>query len=259
MKLPIYQIDAFTTKAFGGNPAAVCPLTAWIPDALMQSIAAENNLAETAFFVPQGDGYDIRWFTPLAEVKLCGHATLASAYVVFERLAHGGEKITFHSKSGPLFVTKSDGRIALDFPANPPRPCAPPPGLVESLGKAPTEVRRADVYFAVYGTEAEVRSLSPDMAGIEKLDEHAVIATAPGTDVDFVSRFFAPQVGIPEDPATGSAHCKLVPYWAERLGKTVLRARQVSARVGELWCELRGDRVIMSGHAAPYLEGTIDV
>jgi predicted PhzF superfamily epimerase YddE/YHI9 len=259
MKLPIYQVDAFTSKAFGGNPAAVCPLTAWLDDALMQSIAAENNLAETAFFVPNGDGYHIRWFTPEVEIDLCGHATVASAYVIFERLTPGLDRVTFASKSGPLHVFKDRGRIALDFPSNPPIPCDPPPGLAEALGKAPGGTLRADAYFCVYETEADVRALAPDMAGLNRLDRNAVIVTAPGTDVDFVSRFFAPKLGVPEDPVTGSAHCKLVPYWAQRLGKNTLRARQVSARGGELWCEARGERAIIAGSAAPYLEGTIEI
>jgi PhzF family phenazine biosynthesis protein len=259
MKLPIYQVDAFTSKAFGGNPAAVCPLEGWIDDRLMQSIAAENNLAETAFFVPEGDGYRIRWFTPAAEVALCGHATLASAYVIFRRLHQGRDTITFQSKSGPLRVAKNGDRIALDFPANPPVRCEPPPELVRSLGVAPLETLVADTYLCVFGSEAEVRALKPDMRGLASLDRHAVIVTAPGSDVDFVSRFFAPQVGIDEDPVTGSSHCTLVPYWSARLGKTTLRARQVSPRGGELLCELLGDRVIMEGDAAPYLEGTIEV
>ena len=259
MRLAIYQVDAFTSQTFGGNPAAVCPLEAWIDDALMQSIAMENNLAETAFFVREGDGYRIRWFTPAAEVKLCGHATLASAHVIFDRLAPATASITFDSLSGPLRVFKDGDRIALDFPANPPKPCPPPPGLIPALGATPLEVLVADVYCCVFASERDVRAVRPDMRGIAALDQHAVLVTAPGDDVDFVSRFFAPQVGIDEDPVTGSAHCKLVPYWAQRLGKDRLRARQVSPRGGELWCELRGDRVIMAGYAAPYLEGTIEV
>lgn len=259
MRLPIYQVDAFTSKAFGGNPAAVCPLEGWIGDDLMQSIAAENNLAETAFFVPEGDGFRIRWFTPTTEMDLCGHATLASAYVIFEKIAPDGEHLTFASRSGPLQVFKQDGRIALDFPAMHPEPCPPPAGLVEALGAMPLEIRRAKLYLCVFPDEHAIRAIAPDMAGIARLDEHAVVVTAPGTDVDFVSRFFAPKVGIPEDPVTGGAHCRLIPYWASRLGKTALRARQLSQRGGALWCELRGDRVIIAGHAAPYLEGTIEV
>jgi PhzF family phenazine biosynthesis protein len=259
MKLPLYQIDAFSSKAFGGNPAAVCPLEAWIDDALMQSIAAENNVAETAFFVPNDAGFDIRWFTPATEVDLCGHATVASAYVVFEHVRPGSDRVTFDSKSGALPVARRDGKIALDFPADPPREARAPDALAAALGKAPAQTLAADSYVCVYASEGDVLALRPDMASLARLDLHGVIVTAPGDSVDFVSRFFAPKLGVPEDPVTGSAHCKLIPYWAKRLGKTTLRARQISARGGELWCELTGDRVIIAGHAAPYLEGSIEV
>jgi predicted PhzF superfamily epimerase YddE/YHI9 len=259
MKIPLYQIDAFTNKAFGGNPAAVCPLSDWIDEPLMQSIAAENNLAETAFIVPAGDGFQIRWFTPTAEVDLCGHATLAAAYVVFDRVRPTSEKVTFESKSGSLRVSRRNGMLALDFPARPPSACASDPALVAGLGRRPEETLRAQAYLAVYATEADVRSLKPDMETLKSLDAYGIIVTAKGSDVDFVSRFFAPKVGVPEDPVTGSAHCTLVPYWAKRLGKNVLRARQVSQRGGELLCELAGDRVFIAGNAVPYLAGTIDV
>lgn len=259
MKIPIYQVDAFTATTFGGNPAAVCPLPEWIDEKLMQSIAAENNLAETAFFVPKNGGYEIRWFTPSTEVDLCGHATLASAFVIFEKVKPGLDRVDFASKSGPLHVSRRDGRIALDFPARPAKPCDAPNGLVRALGAMPAELLLAQSYLAVFPSEKDVRNLSPDFAGIAALDAFGVIVTAPGSDVDFVSRFFAPKQGIPEDPVTGGAHCTLVPYWSERLGKTKLRARQVSKRVGELWLEHAGDRVLIAGDAAPYLEGTIVV
>jgi PhzF family phenazine biosynthesis protein len=260
MKIPIYQVDAFSAKTFGGNPAAVCLLQAWIDDDAMQTIAAENNVAVTAYIVPAGeDGYDVRWFTPAVELTLCGHGTLASAYVVFNRLKPGAQAVTFGSGSGPLHVSLRDGRIELDFPERPTTPCAPPAGIVEALGAAPTQTLRGSALVAVFDMESEVRSLAPDMAALARIDPHGVIVTAPGSDVDFVSRFFAPNLGVPEDPATGSAHCTLTPYWSARLGKRSLRARQVSARVGELWCEMAGDRVHMAGYAAPFLEGTIEI
>ena len=259
MKLPMYQVDAFTSTTFGGNPAAVCPLPAWLDDAKMQSIAAENNVAETAFIVPSGDDYDIRWFTPANEVALCGHATLASAYIVFKHLHPGRDRVSFASKSGPLRVSGSDGRLTLDFPALPAKPVTPPAEIEKALGKMPDAVLEASALVAVYPSERDVRALRPDSPRVAALHHHGVIVTAPGDEVDFVSRFFAPNNGLPEDPVTGSAHSTLTPYWAERLGKTKLRARQVSARGGELWCELKGDRVSISGHVAPYLEGTIDV
>ncbi|MDQ2817910.1 MAG: PhzF family phenazine biosynthesis protein [Candidatus Eremiobacteraeota bacterium] len=258
MNIPIYQVDAFTDKAFGGNPAAVCPLEAWIDEGLMQAIAAENNLAETAFFVPSNGGFKIRWFTPTAEVDLCGHATLASASVIFEKLAHSGDKVSFESRSGPLRVTRrSDGLLALEFPSLPGAPCSPPQGFVEALGAVPVEILKAVKYMAVFASEDEVRAIAPNMDKVARFDAEGVIVTSAGTDVDFVSRFFAPKLGIPEDPVTGSAHCTLIPYWAQRLGKTVLRARQVSRRGGELWCELLADGVIIAGRAADYMEGTI--
>ena len=262
MLLPIYQIDAFTDRIFAGNPAAVCPLTAWLPAETMQAIAAENNLAETAFFVPQsGADYEIRWFTPAAEIDLCGHATLASAHVLFRHLNFQGAEITFHSKSGPLRVHReADGRFTLDFPARPPRQLAVhPTGLRDALHATPLDVLAARDLVTLFSSEAEVLALQPDFARIAALEYVGVIATAPGTNgIDFVSRFFAPRVGVPEDPVTGSAHATLIPYWAARLGKNELRARQVSARGGDLWCELRGDRALMSGYAVTYLKGEIE-
>jgi len=259
VKIPIYQVDAFTRATFGGNPASVCPLPAWIDEATMQAIAAENNIAETAFIVPRGDGFDIRWFTPAHEVDLCGHATLASAYVVFERLRPGTGRVAFGSKSGELRVSADDGLLTLDFPALPPQPRTPPAGLDKALGKMPEATLEASALLCVYASERDVRSLEPDSAAVAAIHHHGVIVTAPGDDVDFVSRFFAPNFGLPEDPVTGSAHCTLTPYWSERLGKTKLRARQVSKRSGDLWCEIAGDRVLISGHVAPYLEGAIEV
>jgi PhzF family phenazine biosynthesis protein len=258
MRLPLYQVDAFASDVFRGNPAAVVPLDQWIDAPLMQAIAAENNLAETAFVVHEPHGWRIRWFTPAAEIDLCGHATLASAYVLFELLEAATEHVTFHSKSGPLTVTHGeDGLLRLDFPARPGAPCEPPPALVEALGARPRETLASRDLMAVFDTEEQIRGLAPDMRRLLDLDAMAVIVTAPGRDVDFVSRFFAPKVGISEDPVTGSAHCTLVPYWAARLGRAKLRARQVSARTGELWCEMKGDRVWIAGRAALYLEGSI--
>jgi PhzF family phenazine biosynthesis protein len=259
MRLPIYQVDAFTNQRFSGNPAAVCPLTEWLPDATLQSIAVENNLAETAFFVPHGDGYHLRWFTPAVEVDLCGHATLASAFVLWEKLGYAADRIDFESRSGRLSVVRRDGWMTLDFPSRPPQPCEVHAGLKDALGGSPQQILAARDYLVVYASEAEVLSLKPDMAALMDIDRFAVIVTAPGKDCDFVSRFFAPAKGVPEDPVTGSAHCTLTPYWSRRLGKTQLRARQVSPRGGELRLEDRGERVAISGQAVLYLEGTIEV
>ncbi len=259
MKLPLWQVDAFASKVFVGNPAAVVPLTEWLPDATLLGIAAENNLAETAYLVPHGDDYDIRWFTPGVEVPLCGHATLASGWVVLNRLEPGREAVTFHSKSGPLTVRRDGARLVMDLPSIPHGPAAPNPGLVAALGAKPVALYEGFQWLAVYDSAGQVCALAPDLGALGKLPLHGVIVTARGEGCDFVSRFFAPSAGVPEDPVTGSAHCRLVPYWAGKLGKTRLHARQVSARGGELWCELKGDRVHMAGHAAPYLEGTIEV
>lgn len=265
MRLPIYQIDAFASAIFRGNPAAVCPLERWLPEATMQAIAAENNLAETAFFVPRpaaagaAPEYDLRWFTPETEVDLCGHATLASAFVVFERLERGCQVVTFHSQSGPLTVRRAGERLAMDFPSRPPVRCEAPAGLAEALGGTPREVWQARDLMAVFEDEAAVRDLKPSFERIRALGGFGVVVTAPGREVDFVSRFFAPTMGVPEDPATGSSHCTLTPYWAKRLGKPRLEARQLSARVGELFCEDRGERVTIAGRAFQYLEGTIEV
>jgi len=257
--IPLYQVDAFTRRQFAGNPAAVCPLPAFLPDATLQAIAAENNLAETAFLVREGEGYRIRWFTPLVEVDLCGHATLASAWVIFEKLGHVGDRIDFASRSGPLTVRRlDDRRLELDFPTRPAKPCAAPAALLDGLGVTPREVHCAVEYLVVLDDEAAVRAVRPDARTLGRLDR-GVIVTARGTDVDFVSRFFTPAHGIDEDPVTGSAHCTLTPFWAERLGKTRMQARQVSARGGELEVALVGDRVTIAGHAVLYLEGQITV
>jgi predicted PhzF superfamily epimerase YddE/YHI9 len=262
VRLPLYQVDAFTDRLFGGNPAAICPLQAWLPDATMQAIAAENNLAETAFFVRDGDDYALRWFTPAVEVDLCGHATLASGHVVLHLLEPQRDSVDFRTvKAGTLRVARRPAdRLEMDFPARPAAAVEPPPGLLAALGGAPTEVLRARDHLVVYGSAAEVAALKPDFAALGKVDSWAVIATAPGEDgVDFVSRFFAPRQGIPEDPVTGSAHCTLTPYWAERLGKTELEARQISPRGGALQCSLVGDRVTIAGRTVLYLEGSISI
>lgn len=258
MKLPYYVVNAFTRRRFGGNPAGVCPLDRWLEDATMQSLAAENRLSETAFFVPRGADYDLRWFTPAREVDLCGHATLASAWVLFHRRGRGTDAVTFHTRSGALAVRRDGERLGLDLPARPGAPAAVRDALAEALGARPLEAYAARDVMCVFADERDVAALAPDFAKLEALNLFGVIATAPGTDADFVSRFFAPSAGVPEDPVTGSAHCTLVPYWAKRLGKARLFARQISARGGELWCEERGERVIVAGDATPYLEGTIE-
>jgi predicted PhzF superfamily epimerase YddE/YHI9 len=259
MRLPIYQVDAFASEVFRGNPAAVCPLDRWLATERMQAIAAENNLSETAFFVPGRDGYDLRWFTPTLEVDLCGHATLASAYVVFDRLLPDARTVRFSTRSGMLEVSRDADLLVLDFPTLPAAPCVAPKALIDGLGVRPREVLRAKNYLAVFDSEHEVRALKPDMGLIAGLEPYALIVTAPGADADFVSRFFAPGHGVPEDPVTGSAHCTLVPYWAKRVGKSDLYARQVSARGGELFCADKGSRVAIGGRAVLYLEGAIYV
>jgi PhzF family phenazine biosynthesis protein len=262
MRLPLYQIDAFAAAPFAGNPAAVCPLETWLDDARMQAVAAENNLAETAFFVREGDVYRLRWFTPTVEVELCGHATLASARVVFDRIEPDTAAVRFATRSGVLTVTRDGDRLVLDFPALPATPQPAPVDLLAGLRSTPSEVWKASNWMAVFDRAEDIRALAPDMAALARLAPAAVIATAPaGADdgCDFVSRFFAPAHGVPEDPATGSAHCTLTPYWARRLGRTRLHARQISHRGGELFCEDRGGRVSIAGRTVLYLEGTIIV
>lgn len=256
----LFQIDAFASRVFTGNPAAVVPLAQWLDDAVLRAVAAENNLSETAFVVGAAGRYQIRWFTPLSEVDLCGHATLASGWVVMNRLEPGLAQVTFESKSGPLRVVAEGDRLALDFPARPPEPAeASLESVAAALGARPRLLLSSRDYLAVFDDEAQVVALKPDLTLTAALDRMAVIVTAPGSDCDFVSRFFAPAVGIPEDPVTGSAHSTLVPYWSQRLGRKTLFARQVSARGGELWCEDRGFRVSIAGRAVLYLEGTIAI
>jgi PhzF family phenazine biosynthesis protein len=262
LKIPMYQVDAFAGQVFSGNPAAVCPLESWIPDEKMQAIAAENNLAETAFFVKNGAGYKLRWFTPAVEIDLCGHATLATASVILNDLTPGERSVSFETKSGTLTVTRDGDLYSLDFPSRPPaRGIEVCPELIPAMGGKPEAVLAARDYFVVYGSDEELRALKPDMRALMNIDRFAVIATAPSSSetpaFDFVSRFFAPAKGVPEDPVTGSAHCSLIPYWSERLGKKKLHAFQASRRGGELWCEDRGERVTMSGKAVRFFEGTI--
>jgi PhzF family phenazine biosynthesis protein len=279
MRIPLYQVDAFTSRLFRGNPAAICPLDQWLPDETLQAIAAENNLAETAFYVPtdvqnggpNGHRYHLRWFTPGVEVDLCGHATLAAAHVILDIRgaghgtnrtnggSNGNSRVTFDSKGGELTVERDGELYTLDFPARPPAACDVDPRLVEALGAQPALILGARDYLCVFETEDQVRALTPNMDKLAAIDRFAFIVTAPGSNCDFVSRFFAPAKGVPEDPVTGSAHCTLIPYWSKRLGKTKLHARQISKRGGELWSEDLGDRVKIAGNAVKYLEGEIEV
>ena len=269
MRIPIYQVDAFACepfrgRLFSGNPAAICPLERWLEDETLQAIAAENNLSETAYYVRQYGGsdsrYRLRWFTPTVEVDLCGHATLATAYVIQELRRETAEpKVTFDSRSGELAVARESDLYVLDFPSCYPSECAEDPVLFEALGARPVAFLRTGDCFCVFETEDQVRALAPDMSKLAAVDCRGTIATAPGKDCDFVSRFFAPRAGIPEDPVTGSAHTNLIPYWSRRLGKKRLFARQISRRGGELWCEDRGTRVGIGGRAVEYLQGQITV
>jgi predicted PhzF superfamily epimerase YddE/YHI9 len=259
MEIQLFQVDAFTPHVFRGNPAAVCPLEHWLPDPVLQAIASENNLSETAFFVPEDNGFRLRWFTPTTEVDLCGHATLASAFVVFKYLLPEAGEVRFETRSGRLAVRQAGARLVMDFPARPPVACMVPDRLLQGLGGTPRLVLRSRDYFVVYESEREIRDLQPVMEDLRDLDALGIIVTAPGEEVDFVSRFFAPGAGIPEDPVTGSAHCTLIPYWASRLGRCELSARQISQRGGELGCRLVGDRVEIAGEAVLYLHGTISL
>ena len=259
MDLSIYQIDAFSSCVFEGNPAAVCPLDEWLPDETMQSIAEENNLSETAFFVPKDDGFHIRWFTPASEVDLCGHATLGSAYVLFNILGYKNEAIQFDSKSGILVVTKQDDWLTLDFPKQPPVYCETPKEIVEAFNKKPIECMVSEDIIAVFENEIDIESANPNFEQLKKLDSRGVIITAKSMRYDFVARFFAPKYGIPEDPVTGSAYTQLAPYWASKLGKQKFKAKQLSSRGGELYCEILGDRVLISGKATKYMEGKITI
>jgi len=258
MVLPIFQVDAFTDHLFGGNPAAIIPLENWLPDQTMQSIAAENNLAETAFFVKEPAGYHIRWFTPLAEVSLCGHATLASAHVLFDHMNYQENQIEFQSKSGILRVRREGEHLTLDFPAGTMVQIDIPEELTEAIGLKPVLAFKGKTdYMLVYSTRNEIEQMAPDMYRLNQIEARGTIVTAPGEEVDFVSRFFAPRLGVPEDPVTGSAHTSLTPYWAKRLDKKELRAMQLSKRKGHLILKLAGDRVEISGKAVTYLEGRI--
>lgn len=259
MKLRQFQVDAFASRVFEGNPAAVVPLEQWLDDTLLQAVAEENNLSETAFFIPTERGYHLRWFTPVAEVDLCGHATLATAHVLYEHLGFSGSEVVFETRSGDLKVRRTGGLLEMNFPAQPSHVCEVPAALLQGLGHPAVEVLAAVDYIVVFEHEHVVRGLRPDLMTLQKLDLRAVAVTTPGESVDFVSRFFAPKVGVPEDPVTGSAHCKLIPYWAARLGKTKLRARQVSKRGGDLHCELQGERVVIAGTAVTFLQAEIEL
>ncbi len=260
MKIPLYQVDAFAERAFEGNPAAVCPLEEWLDDVLLQQIAAENNLSETAFFVAQGDDFQLRWFTPVEEVDLCGHATLASAHVLFKHLNYRSDSINFHTKSGKLTVEKSQSGYQMDFPATMPREITSeiPADLIAALGtEQPVAVMAAFDYILVLESEQAVRDFSPDLMRWQNIDLRGVVITAPGNDVDFVSRCFFPKLDVSEDPVTGSAQCELAPYWSKRLDKNSLIGQQISARSGLIHCQLKADRVLLSGTAADYMTGEI--
>jgi PhzF family phenazine biosynthesis protein len=262
MRAPIYQVDAFTSTRFAGNPAAVILLDAFLPDGTLQAIAAENNLAETAYLVPASRDYRLRWFTPGTEVPLCGHATLASAAVVMERLEPERTQVVFHSASGPLTVKRNSAGYVMDFPSRPSEPIATPTGLAEVLGVTPLEVTENDFnYLALLPDEATLRRVAPDMPALIRVGKPGLIITAPSSDTgyDFVSRYFAPVKGIPEDPVTGSAHCMLAPFWAARLGKTDFTAFQASPRGGKVLCRLRGDRTELEGECVFYLEGQVEI
>ncbi|MGA2157978.1 MAG: PhzF family phenazine biosynthesis protein [Dehalococcoidia bacterium] len=259
MEIPLYQIDAFTGRMFGGNPAAVCPLDAWLDDGLMQKIAEENNLSETAFFVKSGAGYEIRWFTPKIEIDLAGHPTLAAAYVIFNYFDRGAKEIIFSSKSGKLTVARDTDLIRMNFPAMAAVSMNENEIINQGLKRRPLELYKTRDYLAIYASEEEILSIKPDFELLKKLDCLGIIISAQGDEADFVSRFFAPSVGINEDPVTGSAHSTLVPYWAKRLKKDTLHAYQLSQRRGELFCRYLGDRVEISGRAVPYLKGTISI
>ena len=259
MKINVYQVDAFANKAFEGNPAAICPLQQWLPEQTMQALAAENNLSETAFFVPEGDGFALRWFTPAVEVDMCGHATLAAAHVLFEELDYKGEEISFSTKSGTLSVKRDGDFLKMDFPAQPPLPFELPTQLVEAFSATPEDCLKFADIVAVFSSEELVRTAAPDMVLLEQLDCRGIIITAESAEYDFVARWFGPRTGIAEDPVTGSAFTQLVPYWANRLGMTEFRAKQVSERGGEVTCELAGDRVLISGKAVLFMRGVIEI
>lgn len=260
MNLQIFQVDAFTKNPLGGNPAAVCPLEEWLADETMLKIAAENNLSETAFFVKKDDYYEIRWFTPTVEINLCGHATLAASFVIFNCLNWEDKQVKFYSaRSGDLSVEKQDERFVLDFPKYGLTEIEMMPELAAAVGKTPQRMweTQGNMAMLLFETEADVKALQPDMSALSRIDFDEFIVTAKGENSDFVSRLFAPRIGIPEDPVTGATHCSLIPYWAEKLGKEKLYARQLSKRGGELFCRLNGERVKIGGDAALYLKGEI--
>jgi PhzF family phenazine biosynthesis protein len=264
MRIPLFHVDAFTDKPFAGNPAAVCLLQGWLDDALLRKVAAENNLSETAFLVPAGSHYDIRWFNPRGEVKLCGHATLASAYILLNVLQSGGQTVRFETRfSEPLLVYQDGDLLSMDFPALPPKMCKDlPKSLLLCLASdtPPSHVLETNqTYIAVYEDETLIQNLRPNFTLMETLHPYVVSVTAPGQQVDFVSRYFKPSYGMPEDPVTGSAHCALTPYWADRLGRSTMHARQLSERGGELWCEMSGTRVILKGRAVLTMKGSLEV
>lgn len=259
MKLDIYQIDAFANHVFEGNPAAICPLHEWLPDDLMQSIAEENNLSETAFFVPVDNGFHVRWFTPLHEVDLCGHATLASAYVIFNVLGYEEKEINFESKGGRLTVKKNNDWLEMDFPSQPPEKCSTPDLLLNAFDITPVECLKSADYILVFEDESNVLNAVPDLSLLEQLDLRGVIITSKSDKYDFINRFFAPKYGINEDPVTGSAFTQLIPYWSDKLGKQTLTAKQVSERGGEVACVYSGERVNIFGKAVKYMQGVIEV
>ena len=259
MTLKLYQIDAFATKVFEGNPACVMPLISWLDDALMQKIAMENNLSETAFFVPKGEDFEIRWFTPSKEVNLCGHATLASAYVLFELLDYDRDSIVFHSKSGALHIKRENDLISMDFPSEPPISCKTPSAIIEAFGIEPVEVLKSVDYIVVFENETDIRAIKPNYEALKKLDLRGVCITTTDTKYDFVSRFFAPNYGVDEDSVTGSAYTQLMPYWTKRLGKDKLFSKQVSMRGGELMCEHKGERIMIAGKCVSYMVGDVQI
>ncbi len=261
MKIPFFIVDAFADREFSGNPAGVCVLPHWLPTDAMQAIANENAVAATAFVVPDRGGYGLRWFTPLVEEEMCGHATMGAAWVVLNRLEPGRRSVTFASPAGRLDVVRDGDCYALDLPARPPHPCAVPAGLAEALGAKPREVLRAAYFIAVFETAGEIAALTPDFAAIARLETPGLIVTAPGSDIgcDIATRYFAPAKGVPEDHVTGSAHAQIVPFWAERLGRNTLDARQLSKRGGRMLCTWRGDRVTLSAPARLYLSGGIEL
>ena len=263
MRIPLFHVDAFTEQPFRGNPAAVCLLDSWLDEGQMRKVAAENNLSATAFLVPGNNGYGLRWFTPRCEVRLCGHATLAAAHILLNLPQPQLDSVTFETRFRGIVTVGKDGRsLTMDFPAISQRPCSPPNGVAESLGleSQPEEVLEGDhAYTFVISENAYMRNLRPNFAQLERFHPFVAVVTAQGTDVDFVSRYFAPSYGIPEDPVTGSAHCALAPYWAKRLGKSKLHARQLSEREGEVWCEVVGERVLLTGNAVVTLGGSLSI